>query len=161
MGGSQSYDHIFTKPLLALSPSPTCTFPHPPCFIYFMPFMPFIVSLSYVSVVFLFHFNLTRVHLLPTRVCLSSFFSHSQQGMLASLNYTLFPVVIPLQPPFYYACLTNYSSLILHFSHLPYSPHDTVLSHCHTYTPSHTFPLPYLRKSPIYNTYSTRIQILV
>ena len=49
MGGSQSYDHIFTKPLLALSPSPTCTFPHPPCFIYFMPFMPFIVSLSYVS----------------------------------------------------------------------------------------------------------------
>ena len=99
---------------------------------------------SYVSVflwfwvwVFLYHFTLPRVYFLPARVVLVTVFSHPQQRVVSTHTTRKFPLFIPFQPPFHYACLTNYSSLIPQFSQLQQSSHNTVLSYSHIHTIAH------------------------
>ena len=108
-------DHLPTvtfspSPLRALSP--TCPIPHPPCS-YFMPFISFMLLLSYVYV-FLFHFTFSRVHVFPARVDLAPFFSRPQQRVVPTHNY-------------------------IQISRLYSTPTSVPLR----LTPSHTVPIPY------------------
>ena len=98
--------------------------------------------------VFLFHFTLPRVHFLSARVGLDSFFSnpwaaHAFQPQLHTISscYST-PTSVPLSLSL---PILQFNSPFLSITILTirYSPF-----HCHIYTPSHTFPLPYLPKIP-------------
>ena len=86
----------------------------PSMFIFFWGGGPFMLLLSYFS--FFCSISLSSL-LFPPLMCWpgSLFFAPTATHK--------FPVFIPLQPPFHYACPTNYSSLIPQFSQLQHSPH--------------------------------------
>ena len=102
----------------------------------------------YLMFMFLFHSTLPRVHFLPARVGLaplsrthsSAWFPYFSFWFHSNLCYT---TPVPRTTP--------------QFSQL-HSPHNTVLSYSHTYTPSHSFQLPFLPNTHTHTHTHTHLQ---